>query len=256
MSDSDSIRTDPGEIVSWPFLRIDYPTDPKNIAALLPPGIEPTENSNVHLSIYCFPVPDEPEYGIVTSVDAQYKGTEGLYVLGYGIDQESAIAISQELNGQPKYPCEITYYRMGPRVTARCVHQGYTFLEAKATSTGAQPIPEAHSEIEWWTKTSRAVGGAEKSYDFPPHVVKVKTDYQTLQEEGLDVELKLLDSPWDPIARLLPVEGEVSAKLATMTFVNRTITLEGPLNPDAFWSHADTIGGSRWPGTQGGPRKD
>jgi acetoacetate decarboxylase len=256
MSDPNRIQTDPGEIVGWPFLRIDYPTASNNIAALLPPGIEPTSNSNVHLSIYCFPVPDEPEYGIVTSVDAQYKGTEGLYVLGYGIDQESAIAISQELNGQPKYPCEITYYRMGSQVTARCVHQGYTFLEVKGTTTGVQPNPAPHSEIEWWTKTSRAVGGAEKSYDFPPHVVKVKTDYKTLYQEGLDIELKLLDSPWDPIARLLPVEGEVSAKLATMTFVDRSITLEGPLNPDAFWPHADTIGGSRWPGTQGGPRKD
>ena len=99
------------------------------------------------------------------------------------------------------------------------------------------------------------VGGAEKQYDFPPHVVKVKTDYTSMHNEGLDIELQLRDSPWDPIARLLPIEGEVTARLETKIFQNRTITLEGPLNPDAFWEHADTIGGSRWPGQNGGPKK-
>jgi acetoacetate decarboxylase len=255
MSDSNAPQIDAGDILGWPFLKIDYATNPKNIAALLPPGIDPSAESNVHLSIYSFPVPDEPEFGIVTSVDADYRGTKGTYVLGYGIDQESAIFISQEINGQPKYPCEITYYRMGPSVTARCVHQGYTFLEVSATSTGAQPTPEPHSEIEWWIKSSRAVGGAEKSYDFPPHVVKVATDFQSVYQEGLDVDLRLLDSPWDPIARLLPIEGEVSGRLVTQNPVGRAITLEGALDPDAFWPHADTISGSRWLGTNGGPSR-
>ena len=30
------------------------------------------------------------------------------------------------------------------------------------------------------------------------------------------------------------------------------ITTAGPLDPDAFWPYADTIGGSRWPGDRGG----
>jgi acetoacetate decarboxylase len=255
MSEGNPVMTSPGEIIGWPFLRISYPTDPKNIAALLPPGIDASDTSNVNLSIYCFPVPAEPEYGIVTSVDANYNGEKGIYVLGYGIDQESAIFISQELNGQPKYPCDITFYRMGPNVTASCVHQGRTFVEVKATSTGALPVEEPHSEIEWWIKSSRAVGGEEKKYDFPPHVVKVRTDYTAVYNEGLDVDLTLNDSPWDPIASLLPIEGEVTAKLATKMFQDRVITLEGPLNPDAFWDHADTVGGSRWPGTNGGPKQ-
>jgi hypothetical protein len=32
------------------------------------------------------------------------------------------------------------------------------------------------------------------------------------------------------------------------------IALAGALDPIAFWPHADTIGGSRWPGDRGGPR--
>ena len=154
MSNPEPLKMEPGSILGWPFLRIKYPTDPKNIAALLPPGIDPGAEPTVNFSIYCFPVPDEPEYGIVTSVDADYQGEQGIYVLGYGIDQEAAIFISNELNGQPKYPCDTTYYRMGPNVTARCTHAGYTFLEAKATSTGMLPPDEPHSEIEWWIKSS------------------------------------------------------------------------------------------------------
>jgi len=34
----------------------------------------------------------------------------------------------------------------------------------------------------------------------------------------------------------------------------RDITNAGPLDPDAFWPFADTIGGSRWPGARGGPK--
>ena len=55
----------------------------------------------VNITIYNFPVPDEPEYGIATTINADYEGVAGEYTLGYGIDQESAIFISQETNGQP-----------------------------------------------------------------------------------------------------------------------------------------------------------
>ena len=245
-----------GDIMGWPILKIDYPTDPEKIAALLPPGIEPSDSANAHLSIYCFPVPDEPEYGVVTTVDADYRGTKGEYALSYGIDQESAVYISQQLHGQPKFVAEIEYYRLGDQVRARCSHQGYTFLEYKGKMAGVMENPPEYVDHEWWIKVSRAVGGAEKSYDFPPHVVHVKAGYQTTYQEKLEGELVLRESPWDPIAELLPVRGEVSARLWSAMPTSREITLDGALDPDAFWPHADTIGGSRWPGTWGGPKRE
>jgi len=255
MTQATAPKIDPGDIAGWPILKIDYPTDPARIRALLPRGIDPSRDSNVHLSIYCVPVPDEPEYGVLLTVDADYRGTRGHYALGYGIDQESAIFISRDMNGQPKYPCEIDYYRIGDRVRARCTHQGYTFLEFQGQTAGSLPNPPAHLEYEWWIKVSRAVGGAEKSYDFPPHVVQVKAGYQTTHQEKVTSELRLLPSPWDPIAEGLPIRGEVSARLWTATPTSREITLEGPLDPDAFWPFSDTIGGSRWPGSWGGPKR-
>ena len=248
-------RIRPADIAGWPILKIDYRTDPQRIAALLPPGIDPGRSPHVHLSIYNVPVPDEPEYGIVVSVDADHKGQPGRYTLGFGIDQESAIFISRDMNGQPKYPCSIVYYRMGDWVTARASHQGYTFVEFRGEVKGAAPVPPEYTENEWWIKVSRAVGGAEKSYDFPPHLVRVRSTYRTAYQETVEGTLALRESPWDPIAELLPQRELLAAYLWSPIPLAREIALETPLDPDAFWPFVDTIGGSRWPGERGGPRR-
>jgi acetoacetate decarboxylase len=256
MSEPKAPKTNPGDIAGWPSLVIDYPTDPDRVAAVLPPGIDPGAGSTVHLSIYCVPVPDEPEYGVVIGVDADYRGTRGVYTLGYGIDQESAIFISRDMNGQPKHPAEVSFYRLGDAVRARCSHQGYTFLEFAGRVGGVLENGPAEELNEWWVKVSRAVGGAEKSYDFPPHVVRDRSEVQNVYLEEVQGSLRLRESPWDPIAERLPVRGQVSARLRTRRHLSRSITLEGALDPDAFWPHADTIGGSRWLGTRGGPRRE
>ena len=141
-------KINPGDIILWPMLKLDYDTKPDNIKALLPPGIEASTRSQVHLTVYHFPVPDVPEFGILMTVDADYKGEEGQYTLGYGIDQESAIFISRDRNGQPKYPCEIEYYRMLDGVHARCSHQGYTFLEFDGKAGDPLEHPDSHTENE------------------------------------------------------------------------------------------------------------
>ncbi len=248
-------QINPGDIIMWPMLKLLYSTKPENIAALLPPGIVPGEEPKVHITLYNYPVPDVPEYGVLITVDADYRGTKGQYAIGYGIDQESAIFISRDMNGQPKYPAEVTYYRMGDTVTARVSHQGYTFMEFEGTVTGSSRDLPKYEENEWWVKVSRAVGGAEKSYDFPPHVVRVRSTFATTWCEDVEGDLSLAASPWDPIAELLPQRELVSAKLDTMQWLGREITLEGALDPDAYWAYIDTIGGSRWPGEMGGPRR-
>ncbi|MBY0400117.1 acetoacetate decarboxylase family protein [Myxococcota bacterium] len=248
-------QIDGGEIANWPILKIDYRTDKSRIATLLPPGIDPGREPNVHLSIYQVAVPDVPEYGIFITVDADYRGTQGVYTLAYGIDQESAIFISRDMNGQPKHPCVIDYYRFGNAVTARCTHQGYSFVEFEGKVKQTLPNPPNHEENEWWIKVSRAVGGVEKAYDFPPHVVRVKSDYATAHVEEVEGQLTLLPSKWDPIAMLLPMREYLGARLWWPKFLGRAITLEGRLDPEAYWPFVDTIGGSRWLGTMGGPRR-
>ncbi|MDQ1431844.1 MAG: acetoacetate decarboxylase [Actinomycetota bacterium] len=245
----------PGDIANWPLLKVVYRTDADRIAELLPPGIEPGRNPYVHVNIYNVPVKGEPEYGVSTKVEANYDGMEGYYGIGLGIDQESAIFISQELNGQPKFPCSIVYFRQDDTVVARCTHQGYTFLEFRGQVTGVVDDPSGeYAENDWWIKSSRAVGGVEKRYDFPPTVVRVASVSDTAYRETVDGVLVLRDSPWDPYTDLLPLREQVSADLVTPIHKSREITVAGKLDPDAFWPYADTIGGSRWPGDRGGPR--
>ena len=245
-----------GDIANWPMLKIVYRTDPEAIAAVLPPGITPGANPHVNLTIYNVPVPDEPEYGILQTVNADYNGIAGEYALGYGIDQESAIFISRDHNGQPKYPCQTDYYRMGSAVRARCTHQGYTFVEFRGTSSGENE-PQAYFDMhEWWVKFSLAVGAmpnAADGYDFPPHVVHVLSRYGCAWKERVDGELVLHDSPWDPLASRLPLREQVSAHIWWPTFLGRDIKLAGKLDPEAFKPFTDTISGSRWKGSQGGP---
>ena len=52
-------------------------------------------------------------------VPAAWQGVEGHYSLGLGIDQEAAVHISAETNGQPKFLCDVTFFRLGDAVTAR-----------------------------------------------------------------------------------------------------------------------------------------
>lgn len=245
----------PGEIAGWPKLVVTYTTAPDHIAPLLPPGIEPLDPTVV-VGFYCVPVLGEPEHGVSVKVPAAWKGVEGHYSLGLGIDQEAAVHISAETNGQPKFLCDITFFRMGDSVTARATHQGYTFVEFSGHVVGqAEPRAGELTEHEWWTKYSRAIGGEAGRYDFPPHVVDVATTFEQRHVEDVEGDLALLPSPWDPIARHLPVVEAGTAQLVTHRPKARVITNAGPIDPDAFWSFADVIGGSRWPGERGGPKR-
>ena len=247
--------TQPGETGGWPKLKVSYRTDPEKLAALLPPGLEPSGDPIVQINVYCVPILGEPEYGVSTKIGASFNGIDGLFCVGMGIDQEAAIFISQELNGQPKFPCNISFYRIGEYVEAVCEHQGYTFMEFRGHSNGSiSPDGGEVEENEWWIKSSRQIGGAEGEYDFPPHVVRVHSVSEPVEIEDLSGDLVLRESPWDPYTELLPMREQVSAQLVRSAHKSREITNAGPLDPDAFWPFADTIGGSRWPGERGGPR--
>lgn len=251
---TDAPMSRPGEVAGWPKLVVTYTTDPAAIAPLLPPGLEPLEPT-VTVGFYCVPVLGEPERGVSVKVPAAWQGVPGHYSLGLGIDQEAAVHISGETNGQPKFLCAIDYFRLGDTVTARASHQGYTFVEFSGRVVGeAEPRAGEFTEHEWWTKYSRAIGGAVGRYDFPPHVVDVATTFEQRHVEDLDGELRLLDSLWDPIARYLPVVAPGPAQLVTHQPKARAISNAGPLDPEGFWPFVDVIGGSRWPGERGGPR--
>ncbi len=245
----------PGDLLGLPKLIIQYPTDPEAIAALLPPGFTAWGEPVVQVNFYCAPVHGEAEYGVSTKIPASFDGVDGSYCLGIGIDQESAIFVSRETNGQPKFPCTVIYHRLGDEVIATATHQGTTFLTYRGISAGAA-TPEAveRTDHEWWIKYSRAAGGGD-GFDLDPRVVKVTTSGVPVRVEPLVGKLDLNESVWDPYCALLPPRGAATAELVTTRHTGRTITTAGSLDPAAFVPFADTIGGSRWPGDRGAPRR-
>jgi len=248
--------TAPSEVAGQPKLVLRYPTEAAHVAALLPPGLEPTERAEVQISIYCVPVNGEPEHGVSTKVPARFDGVDGWYTLGIGIDQESAIFISQQTNGQPKFPCTVRYFRLGDTIEASATHQGWTFMTFTGTAGAVNtPDGEDFEDIEWWIKVSRAIGGAPRTYDLAPRVVQVRSAGHVVRHQVVDGTLELHPSAWDPVAHLLPPAGPATAELVTARHTAREITMAGLLDPDAFWPYVDTIGGSRWPGERGGPRR-
>ena len=243
----------PGDSFNWPMLKMAYPTDPECIAALLPPGIVPANDAEVRLTIYHFPVGAEPELGLVTNVTAAYDGIEGEYSLAYAIDQEQAVFISRELWGQPKFLADVRYFRLGNLVEAAVTHKGHTFFEYRGTVAGEGEPGEVTEVNEWWIKCARSVTMQPNEYDYPPRVVRVYAKYRTAFQLVLQGELTLRDSPWDPLASALPIQGPVTARLWWPEFLAREITLAGALDPEGFWPFADTLGGSRFLGELGGP---
>jgi acetoacetate decarboxylase len=238
-----------GEISGWPKLVITYTTEPERSAPLLPPGFAPGDPM-VSISVYCVPVLGEPEYGISVKVPAAFEGALGWYTFAIGIDQEAAIFSSRDTNGQPKFPCSVRYFRLGNHVHASALHQGTTFASYDGAVVGHDDSPHEFDDVEWWTKSSRAVGTNTQSspaYDFEPHVVAVRSSGVRVRAESLEGTLELRPSAWDPVAQLLPAVSEPTAELVHNQHRSRTISIAGRLDGKEFWPFTDTIGASRWP---------
>ena len=148
----------------------------------------------MQIGIYCVPINSEPEYGVSIKVPASWQGVEGQYNLGMGIDQEAAVHISAERNGQPKFLRHIDYFGLGTLVGARATHQGYLRRVRGQVTGEGQPSPE-YTEHEWWTNAPR--GRRRRGFDFGPVVVDVATTMEPIHVETVEGELTLKDSPWD-----------------------------------------------------------
>ncbi|MGI9273801.1 MAG: acetoacetate decarboxylase family protein [Endozoicomonas sp.] len=247
-------QINPGEIFNWPMLKIQYQTTHEAIAKLLPPGIETGEKPTVYLTVYNFPVNNYPEYGLLLSVAANCDGVEGEYTLSYSISKEAEVYISHEIYGQPKYHADIDYFRMFDSVTAKITHAGYTFLEFSGKTVGVIEDFGDMETNEFWVKYSRSADMALGKYDMDPQVIRIQSQYGSAHVEKVEGELTLRESPWDPIATELPMESEIEAMLWTPIFKDRKYMHYKMLDKQAFWPHTDVIGGSRWPGTNGGPK--
>ena len=237
----------PGDVANVPMLKIEYRTDAEAIQAQLPPGFSVGKDPMVYLTVYSYPVLNEPELGCTIMVAADYDGVEGQYALGYAIDQEDAIYTSREHWGQPKYLAKTQFFTLMGDVTAKVIHHGHTFIEYNGRVSSNDGPGEELEINEWWIKSVRETTMETAKFSFNPQVVKVYAKYQTDFRQSVKGELILRESQHDPIAQRLPVREMVDAYLWTPSFLEREISVIGELDPNEFWPYAETIGGTRWP---------
>jgi FKBP-type peptidyl-prolyl cis-trans isomerase len=76
--------------------------------------------------------------------------------------------------------------------------------------------------------------------------VSVRTAGVPLTSVPLTGELVLRDSPWDPVARYLPVRGQVSAEMVTVRHTARELTVAGTLDADAPKTFSTTPSGLQY----------
>ena len=126
-----------GDIINWPMLKIHYRTDPEAIAALLPPGITVGSEPNVNLTVYNFPVPDVPEYGVVTTVNADFDGIQGSTPWATASTRSPPFLSARRPTASPNIPLKSTTTASAPW-SGRAAPQGYTFLEFQGISEGRQ----------------------------------------------------------------------------------------------------------------------
>ena len=255
---SDAPMNRPGEIAGWPKLVVTYTTDPANVAALLPPGLEPLD-------------PDGHRRLLLRAgarrarVRRQREGRGGVA----GASPASTASASASTRRPPS--------TSAPRPTASRSSSATSPTSASATRSRPGPATRATRSS---SSPARVTGEAEprrRRLRRARVVDEVLAGHR--RRRAAPTTSRRTSSTWRPRSssatsrtstatlraarqpvgpdRPLPARRRPGrAQLVTHQPKARVITNAGPLDPDAFWPHADVIGGSRWPGDRGGrPRR-
>ena len=252
-------QINPGEITGWPKLKIVYRSDPEGSPICCPPASSPALEPNVHLNIYSVPVQGRAR---VRGVDEgrrrlrRHHPATTASAWASTRSRRSSSARSSTASRSFRAPSLLP----ARRASRRPVHPpGLHLPRVRGQSTGAaDQKPTTYEETTGGSRSSRAVGGVEKSYDFPPHVVGSGPQRHRAQAEEPRRRPSLLrDSPWDPTPTLLPMREQLS-RASLVWSARRAARSPSPGRSTRSRSgrYADTIGGSRWPGSMGGPRFD
>ena len=249
-------QINPGEIANWPLLKIVYRTDHDKIADLLPPGIEPGAEPNVHVNIYNVPVKGEPEYGVSTKVPASYRGRARL--LRDRSRHRPGVGDLHQPGAERPAQVPLLHRVLPPRRRRRGPLHAPGVHVPRVPRAGhrrrRRSSPPSTRTTSGGSSRRGAVGGVEKSYDFPPHVVDVASVQTTVRKETSTGRLCCATARGIPTRRCSRC---ASCCPRTWSGPGRSAARSrspAPLDPLAFWPYADTIGGSRWPGFKGGPR--
>jgi acetoacetate decarboxylase len=178
-----------------------YETDPEAIAAVLPPPLQPPEEPLARVTIATVDMgrPGLPVFGAATfSVMARHEGTDGDYALVMPMSTEQSVIGGRETFGEPKKIGDITLERNAERVSGKVTRLGTTFIEVNGTVSGTLPNPPDGRRTSFYFKFLPSPEG--KGFDAEPSLVYCYRDETTRTLEGIDGEVLLRESRFDPVA--------------------------------------------------------
>jgi len=189
-------------------LTIVFETDPDLVGAVLPPPLEPSSHSTARLRFATVDMGTglKPFGAGWFGVRARHGDVEGEYALFMPMTTEQATIGGRETFGEPKKIADLTLAVDADRVSASIERMGFRVAEVSG-QLGAELPGYERDKIDFYFKLMPSCTGAGLEAD--PVFVYCHRKEKARTRRAVDGELKLIDSPLDPIADF-PVRRVVS----------------------------------------------
>ena len=178
-----------------------YETDPELIAAVLPKPLKPGREPHVRITISSVTIPGLPTITVGwIGVPATYGDRVGEYPLFMPNTAEWSVFAGRETYGEPKKLADVWVKRDGDQVEAGVARMGYTICEIRGR-VNEKREPYTKQKLDFWIKFQPSVQGG--GFDGDPVLLCGPKTEEARVFEGIDGDLILKDSPFDPIADLV-----------------------------------------------------
>ena len=178
-----------------------YETDPELIAAVLPKPLEPGPEPHVRITIASVEIPGLPVLACAwIGVPARHGDRLGGYPLFMPNTAEWSIVAGRENFGEPKKHADVWVRRDGDHVEAGVSRMGFTICEIRGRV--AEPRePYTEEKLDFWIKFQPSVDNG--GFEGDPLLVYGERTEEARAVAGVDGDLILKDSPFDPVADLV-----------------------------------------------------
>jgi len=195
-----------------------FETDPDVVAAVLPPPLEPAEpTARVRVATVDMGTGLPPFGAGWFGVRARHGEVDGEYALFMPMTTEQATVGGRETFGEPKKLAAVSLGVDGDRVAASIERMGFRLVEVSGTLGDELPGYE-RDKVDFYLKISPAASG--EGLDGDPLLVHCHRHEAARSRRAIEGDLKLLDSPLDPVADL-PVRRVVSFEYAELASSQR-----------------------------------
>ncbi len=200
-----------------------FETDPEVVAAVLPPPLSPAEPlARLRIAVVDMGTGLRPFGAGWFGVRARHGTVEGEYALFMPMSTEQATIGGRETFGEPKKIADVSLVLDGDHVRAHIARMGFTVAEIDGTLGEERPTGE-RDKLDFYFKCSPSPDG--EGFDTDPALVYTHRHETSRRVRAVDGELKLLDSPLDPIADL-PVRRVVSLEYGELASSQRGEVIE------------------------------